>query len=173
VTAPAGRLRTSIASVRKVRVPGVPADFRVPPGWPTPTDRWVRANTFWQPPAGWAPLPDTPAAPDGWRYWDPNPEWDRRYAANYRHIAVWGRVPNVLAVVWLLLVVASFFAPEVVAFALLGWLALLAAFGCLVVHEVLRRRITKRALTYLAGVAADARGKNLIREYQRYLMDAA
>jgi hypothetical protein len=154
-------------------VPGVPADFRVPPGWPTPTDRWVRANTFWQPPAGWAPLPDTPAAPDGWRYWDPNPEWDRRYAANYRHIAVWGRVPNVLAVVWLLLVVASFFAPEVVAFALLGWLALLAAFGCLVVHEVLRRRITKRALTYLAGVAADARGKNLIREYQRYLMDAA
>jgi hypothetical protein len=173
VTAPAARLRTSIASVRKVRVPGVPADFRVPPGWPTPTDRWVRANTFWQPPAGWAPLPDTPAAPDGWRYWDPNPEWDRRYAANYRHIAVWGRVPNVLAVVWLLLVVASFFAPEVVAFALLGWLALLAAFGCLVVHEVLRRRITKRALTYLAGVAADARGKNLIREYQRYLMDAA
>jgi hypothetical protein len=173
VKAPAARLRTSIASVRKVRVPGVPADFRVPPGWPTPTDRWVRANTFWQPPAGWAPLPDTPAAPDGWRYWDPNPEWDRRYAANYRHIAVWGRVPNVLAVVWLLLVVASFFAPEVVAFALLGWLALLAAFGCLVVHEVLRRRITKRALTYLAGVAADARGKNLIREYQRYLMDAA
>ena len=166
-------MRTSIASVRKVRVPGVPADFRVPPGWPTPTDRWVRANTFWQPPAGWAPLPDTPAAPDGWRYWDPNPEWDRRYAANYRDIAVWARVPNVLAVVWLLIVVAGFFAPEVVALAILGWLALLAAFGCLIVHEVLRRRITRRALAYLAGVAADARGKNLIREYQRYLMDAA
>ena len=166
-------MRTSIASVRKVRVPGVPADFRVPPGWPTPTDRWVRANAFWQPPAGWVPLPDTRPAPDGWRYWDPNPEWDRRYAANYRDIAVWGRVPNVLAVVWLLIVVASFFAPEVAALAILGWLALLAAFGCLIVHEVLRRRITQRALSYLAGVAADARGKNLIREYQRYLMDAA
>lgn len=154
-------------------MPGVPADFRVPPGWPTPTDRWVRANTFWQPPAGWVPLPDTRPAPGGWRYWDPNPEWDRRYAANYRDIAVWGWVPNVLAVVWLLIVVASFFAPEVAALAILGWLALLAAFGCLIVHEVLRRRITQRALTYLAGVAADARGKNLIREYQRYLMDAA
>ena len=84
-----------------------------------------------------------------------------------------GGCPNVLAVVWLLIVVASFFAPEVAALAIAGWLVLLAAFGCLIVHEVLRRRITQRALTYLAGVAADARGKNLIREYQRYLMDAA
>ena len=48
-----------------------------------------------------------------------------------------------------------------------------AALGCLVVHEVLRRRMTRRALTYLAGVAADARGKFLIREYQRYLAEVS
>jgi len=145
----------------------------VPRGWPIPTDRWVRVNTFWQPPAGWVPLPDTPPAPEGWRFWEPNPEWDRRYAANYRDIAVWGRVPNVLAVVWLLIVVAGFFAPEVVGLAIAGWLVLVAAFGCLIVHEVLRRRLTNRGLAQLAGVAAEARGKYLIREYQRYLMGTA
>ena len=114
-----------------------------------------------------------PAAPDGWRFWAPNPEWDRRYADNYRSIAIWGRIPNVLAVVWLLTVVVSFFAPEVTALAVAAWLVLAAAFGCLVVHEVLRRRMTARALTYLAGVAADARGKFLIREYQRYLVEVS
>jgi len=154
-------------------VSGVPADFRVPPGWPVPTDRWVRANTFWQPPAGWMPISGIPPAPEGWRFWAPNPEWDRRYAANYRSIAMWGRIPNVLAVVWLLTIVASFFVPENPAPAIAAWLALLAAFGCLVVHEVLRRRMTRRALTHLAGVAADARGKYLIREYQRYLVEVA
>ena len=86
---------------------------------------------------------------------------------------MWGRVPNVLAVVWLLIVVAGFFVPQVVGLAIAGWLVLLAAFGCLIVHEVLRRRLTNRGLAHLAGVAAEARGKYLIREYQRYLMDAA
>jgi hypothetical protein len=86
---------------------------------------------------------------------------------------MWGRVPNVLAVVWLLIMVASFFAPQIAGLAIAAWLVLLAAFACLIVHEVLRRRITRRALAYLAGVAADARGQNLIREYQRYLVDAA
>jgi hypothetical protein len=130
-------------------------------------------NTFWQPPVGWVPLPDTAPAPEGWRFWEPNPEWDRRYAANYRDIAVWGRVPNVLAVVWLLIVIAGFFMPQVVGLAIAGWLVLLAAFGCLIVHEVLRRRLTNRGLAQLAGVAAEARGEYLIREYQRYLMDTA
>jgi hypothetical protein len=130
-------------------------------------------NTFWQPPAGWVPLPNIPPAPEGWRFWEPNPEWDRRYAASYRDIAVWGRVPNVLAVVWLLIVIAGFFVPEVIGVAIAGWLVLAAAFGCLIVHEVLRRRVTNRGLAYLAGVAAEARGTYLIREYQRYLMDTA
>jgi hypothetical protein len=82
-------------------------------------------------------------------------------------------VPNVLAVVWLLILIASVFAPQGAALAVVAWLVLLVAFGCLIVHEVLRRRLTRRALAHLAGVAAEARGKNLIREYQRYLVDAA
>ena len=136
-----------------------------------PTDRWVRANTFWEPPAGWVPISAIPPAPEGWRFWAPNPEWDRRYAADYHGIAIWGRIPNALAVVWLLTIVASFFAPENAPLAMAAWLVLAAAFACLIVHEVLRRRITRRAMASLAGVAADARGKYLIREYQRYLVE--
>jgi hypothetical protein len=82
-------------------------------------------------------------------------------------------VPNVLAVVWLLLVVVGFFAPQVAALVIAAWVVLLAAFGCLIVHELLRRRVTNRGLDYLAGVAAEARGQYLIREYLRYLRDVA
>jgi hypothetical protein len=133
----------------------------------------VRVNAFWRPPTGWVPLPGLQAAPEGWRFWAPNPEWDHRYAANYRSIAVWGRLPNVLAVVWLAIVVATFFVPQSAALAIAAWLVLTAAAGCLVVHEVLRQRVTRHAMASLADVAADARSKYLIREYQRYLVDAA
>ena len=50
---------------RRIRVSGVRGDFLTPRGWPTPTDQWIRANTFWQPPEGWVPLPGLKPAPKG------------------------------------------------------------------------------------------------------------
>lgn len=61
--------------IARARVPGVPADFRVPRGWPTPNDQWVRENALWIPPPGWTPLPGLRPAPAGWRYWRPNRLW--------------------------------------------------------------------------------------------------
>jgi collagen type III alpha len=38
--------------------------FSPPPGWPEPPPGWV-------PPPGWTPPPGLPAAPEGWKWWQP------------------------------------------------------------------------------------------------------
>lgn len=54
----------------------------------------------------------------------------------------------------------------------LRYLALIAgagAIGCLIVSGVLSRRARRQTLASAGTAAADARGKRLVRDYQRYL----
>lgn len=47
--------------------------FVPPPGWPSPDEDWTAGHQGWQPRADWVPVAGLPAAPDGWRFWEPNP----------------------------------------------------------------------------------------------------
>lgn len=145
----------------------------MPPGWPTPTDRWILANALWQPAEGWVPLPDLRPAPEGWRFWVPNPEWRRRFGSIYRGIAPWARAARLLVMVWIVIVVVGVFLPDDVGPAIAAGVVALAALGCVIVHTILRRRVTRRGMDELRGIAAAAREHHLIRLYQRYLRDAA
>jgi hypothetical protein len=159
---------------RRIRVAGVPADFRVPPGWPTPTDRWIRTNAFWVPPVDWTPLPGLKPAPRSWTYWSPNPLWRKTRSAAYRAHRIFARVTGIL----LLVVLAAGWAaraadapaPALVSLAIVGLtLALAGLIGYLATYTF----ATDRALAHHALLAAEGRTQRLTREYQRYLLDVA
>mgnify|MGYP003582515305 CR=1 FL=1 len=152
---------------RRVRVPGVPVDFRVPAGWPTPTDRWIQDNVFWQPVSGWTPRSELQPAPEGWRYWSPNPEWRGATAPAYRFTRVWARVAALLGIPCIVLVVVALFAGIPLVVQVFGWVVGAIAISCLVVYGIVRRRITHRVLMEAALIAAQERRERLIREYQR------
>ena len=154
---------------RRIRVPGVPADFRVPRGWPTPTDKWVRDNAFWHPPADWTPLPSLPAAPDSWVYWVPNKLWNKSMGGHFRSIAVWASASNWLGLVWLITLVAGPLIGYSPLLRVFGLTAGLASLALAVLHEGMKSRRTKRLITEFAIVAHRGRHERLIREYQRYL----
>ena len=158
----------------KVRIPGLAADFRVPRGWPVPTDSWLRSNAFWDPPEGWVPLPGLPRAPAGWRFWQPNDQWQRGNPALYRPTLIWLRASSVLG--WLFLAtLASSALLRLGGTDVVLWpvgVALLAAGSmCFVAGEVIRGRITRSAMVQIAVLAAAERERRLVREYQRYLRE--
>ncbi len=158
--------------VRRIRVAGVPADFRVPRGWPSPTDKWVRENVFWQPPPGWAPLSDLRPAPVDWVYWTPNPLLPRIAARPFRAIAGWMRMSNVLALAFLVALAGAAVTGHP-ALRTLGTCFAAAAVVCVLVHESLRARTTRRLVIEFALVAERGRSERLTKEYQRYLTAAA
>ena len=157
---------------RRIRVAGVRGDFRTPPGWPTPTDGWIRANTFWQPPADWTPLPGLKPAPKNWRFWTTNKTWDASTANYYAPLNGWLRAFNIAAFAC----TASFIAAFVLRFPelrLAATIFALIAFSCLVVFQVRRRRMTRELMAHATRGAERARAERLAREYQRYLLDAS
>ncbi len=159
-------------SPRRIRVARVHADFMTPRGWPTPTDAWIRANVFWQPPAGWTPVPGLRPAPDGWRFWAPIPEWGRTAAGFLRPVMVWTRLGNWSLIGALVFSIAS---------ALLGepdlrW----GSVACFAVTGVslvifMATYVRRRRLLYARAVEAAEvqRAARLTRAYQSYLRDAS
>jgi len=157
---------------RRIRVAGVRGDFRTPPGWPTPTDHWIRANTFWQPPAGWTPLPGLKPAPKDWQFWTTNKTWDVASAKYYAPLNGWMRSFNIAAFAS----TATFMAAVILRLPELRLAAMLfsvIAVTCLVVFHVRRTRMTKELMTHVTRGAERARAERLAREYQRYLVDAS
>ncbi|MGN6221891.1 MAG: hypothetical protein ACTHNQ_20520 [Microbacterium sp.] len=164
-----GRTTTLIGRSKRIRVPGVPADFRVPPGWPSPTDKWIRDNALWQPPEGWTPVPSVAAAPSEWRYWVPNKLWVQTTGAYYASIAIWARLSNWCAALWLVAFVGAAFLGFSPMLRIVAWSAAAASLGFLIVHESLKARMSKTLLAEFAVVAQHGRQQRLTREYQRYL----
>ncbi|WP_243073795.1 hypothetical protein [Microbacterium sp. SS28] len=164
-----GRTTTLTRRGARIRVAVVPADFRLPRGWPTPTDKWVRDNAFWQPPADWSPTQAGAAAPDGWEFWRPNKLWWQTTGAYYRSIAIWGRLSNWLGYLFLVMLIASAFLGSSPMLRLVGFSAGLASIALLIVHEVLKARLTERLFAQFAVVAQRGLQERLTREYQRYL----
>lgn len=157
---------------RRIRVAGVPADLRVPRGWPAPTDRWIRTNAFWVPPADWTPMPGVRPAPANWTFWVPNRLWEQTREAVYRPLRVWNRVViagvalSILLRVWVAMTVPP---TGVTTLIWVVWLlAMIIGFVGYITH---RRRLTQRALARHAILAAEGRTQRLTREYQRYLVD--
>jgi len=158
-----------IGRSKRIRVAGVPADFRVPPGWPTPTDKWIRDNALWHPPADWTPAPNAAAAPPDWRYWQPNKLWWQKAGAYYRPISIWARLSNWCAVLWLVTFAASMFLDDSSALRIVGVAAAAASLALVIIHESLKARMSKRLLAEFAIMAQRGRQERLTREYQRYL----
>ncbi len=154
---------------RRVRVPGVPADFRVPAGWPTPTDRWLRDNAFWQPPPGWTPRPTLRPAPSHWRYWSPNPAWRTAIAPVFRSILPWAQAARALGAIWLLLFLVALWVGLPPVATAVGGMAAVGAVACLVVYVILRSRLVRSVLAEAAIVAERERRERMMLEYQRYL----
>ena len=157
---------------RRIRVAGVRGDFLTPRGWPTPTDEWIRANTFWEPPAGWTPLPGLKPAPKNWRFWATNDAWDSAAAAYYAPLQGWRRAFNTASIASLAVLAASF-AFHVPLGRAAALLIFLIGFACLVVFQARKRRMTAEMLASATKGAARARNERLARQYQRYLLDAA
>ena len=157
---------------RRIRVAGVRGDFRTPPGWPTRTDQWIRANTFWNPPAGWTPLPGLEPAPKDWRFWTTNKTWDAGATRYYAPLKGWMRSFNMASFAGIVTFVTAA-VTHLVELRLAGLLFFVIAFTCLVVHRVRRRRMTEELLAHATRGAERARSERLAREYQRYLVDAS
>lgn len=157
---------------RRIRVAGVRGDFRTPPGWPTPTDHWIRANTFWQPPTDWTPLPGLKPAPEGWRFWTTNETWEVAASKNYAPLHGWIRSFKIAAFASTATFIAAFVLqlPEL---RLAAMLIFVIAIACLVVFQVRKRRMTIALLAHAMQGAERARAERLAREYQRYLVDAS
>ena len=157
---------------RRIRVAGVRGDFLVPRGWPTPTDHWIRVNTFWQPPRDWTPLPGLKPAPAGWQFWVPNKTWDLAAAKYYRPLQAWMRASNIAGVACLAaLIGATLLHTPILRLAAL--LFLLIGIICLMVLRLKWRSMTAQLLAHATRGAERARNERLAREYQRYLVDAA
>jgi hypothetical protein len=150
-------------------VPGVPADFRLPRGWPTPTDKWVRENAFWQPPPGWTPVAGARAAPEDWSYWVPNTLWTRVAAPRSGSIAPFVRIANWLVIVYIAARVAGLFLGNPPALAAIALIPMIGAIVCFVTYGVLRRRLTRQLMVEFAVLAQRGRTERLTKEYQRYL----
>ncbi|WP_137843739.1 hypothetical protein [Microbacterium sp. 2FI] len=150
-------------------MPGVPADFRVPPDWPSPTDKWIRDNALWHPPEGWTPVPAATAAPPAWRYWVPNKLWAQTTGAHYRSIAIWARLSNLCAALWLVALAASAFLGSSPMLRIVGWSAAVASLALLIVHESFKAHMSKKLLAQFETLAQHGRQQRLTREYQRYL----
>lgn len=157
---------------RRIRVTGVRGDFRTPPGWPTPTDHWIRLNTFWTPPAGWTPLPGVKPAPEGWQFWTTNKTWDVAATRYYAPLGGWMRAFNIAAFASTATFIAAFVSqlPEL---RLAAMLFFVIAFTCLVVFQARKRRMTAELMTHVTRGAERARAERLAREYQRYILDAS
>ncbi len=155
--------------MRVIRVPGVGGDFLVPRGWPQPTDRWIRENLYWQPPAGWVPQPGLRPAPAHWRYWRPNPLWYQMSAPLFRGIAPWRTAGLTFLWVWLAMAVAVLVLPLTAVQTLLGTIATFGALVTFIVHRTLRHRRMRTALVRIRIEAETQRTGRLIREYQAYL----
>ncbi|NLP82808.1 hypothetical protein HF576_03015 [Microbacterium sp. CFH 90308] len=158
--------------MRVIRVPNVAADFRVPPGWPAPTNAWIRANAFWNPPEGWVPLDHLRPAPTGWKYWRPNPTWNRMSARLFGRVNALRRVGDWLVIVWIVLLIVRLSLPPLAALNVLSITCALAALACLIIAEGLRARQTRSAMKRIASVALEEREKRLVRNYQKYLLEA-
>ncbi|WP_349426566.1 hypothetical protein [Microbacterium sp. LWS13-1.2] len=99
----------------------------------------------------------------------PNKLWWQTTGAYYQSIAIWGRLSNWLALVFLAtLIGAAFIAPSPL-LALVRFSAALASITLLIVHESLKARLTRKLLAQFAVVAQRGRQERLTREYQRYL----
>jgi hypothetical protein len=157
---------------QRIRVPGVRGDFRTPPGWPTPTDQWIRANAFWQPPTDWTPLPGLKPAPKNWRFWTTNKTWDVAATKYYAPLNGWMRAFNIAAFASAATFITGI-AIRLPDLRLAAMLFFVIAFTCLVVFQVRRRRMTKELLTPVMRGAERARAERLAREYQQYLVDVS
>lgn len=159
-------------TARRIRVAGVRGDFRTAPGWPTPTDHWIRANTFGTPPAGWTPLPGLKPAPHDWRFWTTNKTWDVAATKYYAPLNGWMRAFHMAAFASTATFIAAVLTrlPEL---RLAAMLFFAMALACLVVHQVRRRRMTAELMTHVTRGVERARAERLAREYQRYLVDAS
>lgn len=155
---------------RRIRIRGVAADFRVPRGWPTPTERWIRENVFWTPPEAWMPRPDLSPAPIGWNFWLPNKHWYAITARMYRGLNRWLHVAAWLFVLRVVVgTVVAFIGSSPLTQAI-GVSFGLAAIVCVVTHSILRARMTRRLLRGAEELAARQRSERLVREYQHYLV---
>lgn len=97
-----------------------PFRFRTPPGWPTPSDDWVRLHQAAEPPAGWSPAPEVPSAPAEWVFWRTVPRVFRSYLpAGARRLRLAQRIGLVVALVSFVavLVVAALGGPAVIGLA--------------------------------------------------------
>nr|WP_274636519.1 hypothetical protein [Microbacterium bovistercoris] len=158
---------------RRIRVPGVAADFRVPPGWTTPTDQWIRENAFWRPPAEWTPRDGLPLAPADWVFWLPNTHWYATGTSMYRGVMRWQTSAAWLALASILVTTASAFLSAFPLVRLAGTALGAAMLACLIVYTVLRARTTRRLFRQLESEADRRRSQRLTREYQRYLVTSA
>ena len=158
---------------RRIRVPGVPGDFRVPPGWPTPTDRWVRENVFWDPPADWRPLAGLRPAPPGWLFWEPNAMFMRLEAEHFRPIAVWSRLSAGLLVLWIVALIADQLLGYPLALRAVALTAVLGALVCRGIHAILQSLIRQGLTAEFAFVADRARTERMSIEYVRYRLAVA
>jgi len=157
---------------RTIRVAGVPGDFRVPRGWPVPTDRWIRTNAFWVPPEGWTPTPGLRPAPKGWGFWRVNSLWLKTSGHLYKRARAWSSCSFAAVVIALAARVVSSLA-DLEVLAIVAIAALLVALALQVTYLISYIRITRRALRDCAEMAEESRHRRLTREYQRYLLDTA
>lgn len=114
-------------------------------------------------------MPGLAAAPSQWRYWVPNKLWAQTTGAYYASIAVWTRLSNWCAAVWLVALVGAAFFGVSPMLRIVAWSAAAASLALLIVHESLKARMSKRLLAQFAVVAQRGRQQRLTREYQRYL----
>lgn len=159
-------------SPRRIRVAGVRGDFLTPRGWPTPTDEWIRANAFWQPPEGWVPRPGLKPAPQGWRFWTTNKTWETAAVKYYAPLQGWMRASNIAAVAAIAGWVGSI-ALQLGLLRLAAFAFFLIGFICLMVFRAKKRRMTATLFSHVTVGAEHGRAERLTREYQRYLLDAA
>lgn len=166
------RTKDRFVTPRRIRVAGARGDFLTPRGWPTPTDQWIRANTFWQPPEGWTPTPGLKPAPKGWRFWTTNKTWDVAATKYYAPLQAWMRASNIAGVACIMALVGAALL-HLPLLRLAAMLFLLIGLVCLIVFRARRKRMTTELLTHVTKGAERARNERLAREYQRYLLDAS
>jgi hypothetical protein len=154
-----------------IRVQAVGGDFRVPRGWPQPTDQWIRENLFWQPPDGWVPREGLRPAPAGWEFWRPNPLWERLSAGMFRKARRWLHAANTFLLLSIVLAAGRFLLPTDMVLGPLSGVAFVLSVACSVGWLIAKHRITRQILIRIRRAAEDERKKRLVREYQSYLRD--
>jgi hypothetical protein len=99
----------------------------------------------------------------------PNKLWTQTTGAYYRSIAIWARLSNWCAALWLVAFAANAFLGFSPMLRIIGWSAVAASLAFFIVHESLKARMSKKLLAQFAIVAQHGRQQRLTREYQRYL----